>query len=632
MNIAITIATGSPQWGQMALNWALSVKVNNPGQKTALVYTESALGDIKELLIDSYWFDYTYCIDAEVLGLNASGAAFKIKTELYRIATSFSNYNTDAFVFMDADTVILPGQDIEDYFIEFSKGKKPPFALYTNDVFNYKTNTRNREDYTFWCNPLEAKEHFKLNTILPQFNSSFIYFKKSSEAALLFEKASKIWHNTSFQHQEYKGVKPDELCFNIAAALLHSSFGVHKFKPFQVPYRPIYFQCFSEPHDLQYLHHNYRAFGFAGTEDNPYYLIKYYNQVTKYYRDIAGIVPVFQLENHLRVSQDPNQIRITTLSKKTIARAGDLPNSDGGAFNPSATFYGDRSGGEMMRIIRKEKGIESNAYIGTTAIPHLQSWIVQGNESSGFLSDELKMMNFPEHKRVEDFRLFMSEGYDMASPTIFCSHSIVTESTTSNLQAQTCISIIEHGELVFHSIPALPIKTKKAEKNWVFFCENDKMYCLYSISPYLLFSSSAEDNYTTWTPVDVQQTTIDFFHPRFLCNSINPIRINDEYYLAMFHTKESGIYFHGAALINAKTKQIDYHTYNSILIKDPAKATGFQRGLVYVSGALLMGNTLQIYFGEGDSHACRHDYGVQEFISCIKSNSKTVDPIEQFIN
>lgn len=620
VNLALTIATGSPQWGQMALNWALSVKATAPEQKLALIYTPSAIEGI-EPLIDAF-FDYKH----NAGGQGGSEESFHLKTQLYDIVNNFKREDGQSFssyIYMDADTIILPGQNFNDYVTELagpnlkkSKGNKAHFVAYCNDIYKFATGTRNREDYTFWCNPQEAKEYWHLspNGSLPQFNTSFIFFRKSPEAALTFDKAKAVWADTGFKFQPYKGVKPDELCFNISSALLNSSLGQKTFLPHQVPFRPIFFQCFSETWSTEYMLANYRAMGFAGTETNPQYLIDFYNSTTAYYRESQGINVPFRLSNFLRITQDPNPIIPTPLRRVTITRAGDLPDSDGGAFNPSAGRV--PGSGRTDIVIRKERNLDiySGKY-DTSAIPHIVRFLDEKQEASY----ELQMIGFPDGARLEDFR-FIHGGEEQ-----WISCSMVTEATTSNRQAQTVLCKVDGIQLVFHSVPKLPIETRKAEKNWVFFIDRDTMYCIYSLSPYRLFFSWKGDNYENWgwcKTSEVEQI-IDFFHKgSFLCNSTSPILIGD-HYLILFHTKESAIYYQGAALINTSTKCIDYYTRNSILIKHPSKGEGMHRGLIYVSAALYepRNETINIYFGEGDSHSAFHQYDAKSFIASIIQNS-----------
>lgn len=684
----------------MALNWALSVKANCPDQPLALIYTPSAIEGI-EPLIDHF---FTHKYNAGDLG--GSEQSFHLKTQLYDICQTFDNSTEchaersrsaavkapfrgfGGFLYMDADTIILPGQKITDYLTELcpprtvkrksagSVNRQPStvnFVTYCNDIYKYSTQQRLRADYTFWCHPQEAKQYWQLSdqSSLPQLNTSFIFFRKSPEAALIFDKAKSVWADTGFKYQPYKGVKPDELCFNIACAILNSSMGLPRFLPPQVPYRPVYFQCFTETNSIEYLLDNYRAMGFAGTETNPKYLFNLYNQFTNYYRELLGVNLPFYLDVHDRVTQDPNAIQPTPIRIQTITRGGDLPNSEAGAFNPSAIR--NPTTGRILTILRKEPdfNIYKSKY-DSSAIAHvmiqddfLSEYQAIRNRKIEFPVPTMEIVNsiavsplggqgveliptgFPLGARLEDFRFI----HGCPDNEIWVSHTMVTEYTTSNLQAQTVLSKIEGNQLIFHSIPALPIKTGKAEKNWAFFFQNDSLYCIYSLSPYLLFVTHKGVNYTQWTKVPFkEETTLSFFHKgQFLCNSTNPILIPSalissaggggsrsgetevvavkaDYYLMLFHTKESSIYYQGAVLINAETLRIDYYTRNSILIKHPSKGEGMHRGLIYVSGLLAVESPLgdlgvRVYFGEGDSHSAFHDYNAQDFISSIIKNS-----------
>lgn len=270
----ITIATGKPSWGQMALNLALSIKANSE-VKTALIYTDSAIKGVEDYL--PKYFDYALRIYHNDISSPAE-LAYYTKTQLYNYAEGMTD--DKEFIFLDADTIILPAKDAADWFSELSA---VDFTAYCNDVYNYTNKGRKRTDYTFWCKPEEAREYFGIhpNSKMPQINSSFLFWRKTDKIKALFEKASEAW-NSDFQCDLYCGCKPDEFAFNVACA-------VTGIIPHKTSYRPIYLQFQSGVESPEFVQHHYKAFGFAGNGTHDPSLVEWYDRLVKHYLKEEGI-------------------------------------------------------------------------------------------------------------------------------------------------------------------------------------------------------------------------------------------------------------------------------------------------------------------------------------------------------
>lgn len=178
------------------------------------------------------------------------------------------------------------------------------------------------------------------------------------------------------------------------------------------------------------------------------------------------------------------------------------------------------------------------------------------------------------------------------------------------------VSYIADKKLVSLGTPALPINFGKIEKNWVFFGEGNRMWCIYSLAPYRIFYADAETGWGEWYEYGVEGPYIKFAHRGAISNSTNPIKI-DGFYLMFFHTKEAGIYYKGALLIDAKTKNIAHYTKKPIQFD--ARNDGMHKGLHYISSALYLPeqNRVRVYYGENDSHACYVEYGKEELFNLI---------------
>lgn len=596
-NVVVLIAVGDPTWGEMCLNACLSIRANDPKQKTALIYTEGTIKGI-EPLINKY-FDY---------GLNVFSHlespiefAFYLKTRLYDYAVQMMP-DVDEFIYLDSDCIMVPGQPVSQWF---NKHKDLQWTIYCNDIYDFATNKRHRKDYTFWCEPEEVNKQFDgLLKQIPQTNSSFIYWKKGEVAKELFDTAKKIWDDTEIKFQDYKGVKPDELCFNISCA-------VTGIMPHQTHYRPIFFTFASETQNSEYVLHYYKAFGFAGIHAPLLWIANMYNSMVRYYRDHFSIAKpfVFKIESRGGIV-DPNPINIRIVSKRTLFRREELDNSQGGIFNPDGIMLED---GSLMTIYRKEpnKNIVEG-YKSNSALPHVH--ILGEHREEDF---ELQMPNKPDHVRYEDFRLF--EPYSKSYKGFHVSHHKIVGNLKDGMICECVLSTVSDGILRSTTNVYIPIPANKIEKNWAYFFDDYVLHIIYSLNPYRIFKCAGWEmpNLKQSKELTVKQPTLNWFHKSFISNSTNPILVG-EHYVMFFHSKEAGVYYHGAVLIDQKTKEITHYTRNSI--KFPFLGEGFQPTILYISGSVFIPkrNIIRVFAGEADSTSICYDFDATEFMDTIK--------------
>lgn len=561
------MAIGTKAWGEMAMNLCLSVKANYNSAKMFLIYESEAISDIPIEVINQY-FDYTICVD-NYTEYKGHEKAFYIKTELYNILTL--NIELSRFLFIDADCLLTLQPNLENTLNNLENSL---FQTWCNAYYDFDQNKDYSKGYTYWCDP----KKMTLSGKLPQLNTSFIYFERRSLAKDIFKKASEIWHRKEVDNKKYKGVMPDEYCFNMACLEL-------KFMP-QIEYKPIFFQFAHEYQNANYVLHKFTAFGFAGEHIPSKWFVHLYNELSNYYREYFG-VKSWTYKPSMK-NFDKGKIRLKYADVLELSKAGDLPNSDGGIFNPDGKIVD----GKLIVLARKEKNFDAykNKYTLSTAIPCV-NFDLDLNVSLGY--------------RIEDFRAFVWNS------ELWSGFSCVGKEST-----WIGISKLKYLGSAMQRI-YLPIKTEKIEKNWVFFEHNSQLCCIYSLQPYRLFFYMDD----SWNEYEgLKKLDFDWFHKGHpICNSTNPIDIG-AWYLTMFHTKENGIYFHGACLIDKETLQIAYYTKNSIHIIDEAK--GLHDDLIYVSGSVYLERQqiVRIYFGAADFHSMRIDFNRDELVEAIIKN------------
>lgn len=566
MNAFIIIAIGK-EYFNLALNCCLSIKANED-IPVILVHDELAIKG-KEYYLEFF--------DEKILTSHDKPAQYHSMVAKLELLNLVSKLPYEKFILLDADVLFLPDKKPSELF-----NQQGSFVPYIHDLFDYTTQSSQRETANFWCNPNEAKVHFKLEHNLPQINASFIYFTK--EAKPIFDYALKVWEDDKFNYFKFRGFKTEELCFNVAMAKL----GV---EPRQVPYRPIFFQVFTELQEESYIQHNYPAMGLAGDIKHNPALISFYNRTAKYWRDFFGLKEQYVFEPQGKKAKSVKYIEIPH-TRRTLYRAGELPNSDGGIFNPDGIIYQRKH----YEIFRKESSYDlyKHRYSKTSAIPHMNIGELTVHGWDGL--------------RLEDFRLF-------SHYLLFCNHTVAYPERGVKLQGQqydkiTCgVSIIDVKKKTLTKVCIPSVGKGNLEKNWVYWFNRDA-YLLYSLKPFILYKTT---NWNEWTEIKTKNN-LKWFHDKQICNSTNPIEV-DGFLLMFFHTKEQGIYYHGALLMDKKGN-VKHQTKKPIMVT--GRNDGMQKGLHYISGSCLIGNTVRVYVGENDSHAYTIDFNKKDLIKAIK--------------
>ncbi|MGZ4058284.1 MAG: hypothetical protein ACXVPU_04615 [Bacteroidia bacterium] len=182
----LTIAQGKKQYIELAKNLAISLNINNPGLKKALV-TDSDDPELKQL--------YDIIIPAD----NSIGIGFLQKLYI-RDYTPF-----DETLFIDVDCLCV--RSIDFLWEPFSKrdvsviGKK----VFEGELFGF---------------PLEdIKKHLGLNYVI-SFNGGVYYFKKNETAKMVFDKSKEIVKNyDAYNIVKVRGEIADEPLLSLAMSI-----------------------------------------------------------------------------------------------------------------------------------------------------------------------------------------------------------------------------------------------------------------------------------------------------------------------------------------------------------------------------------------------------------------------------
>ena len=209
----ILIATGSPMYGRLAYNLAVTIKAVE--KIPVIVLTNGAalnhLSDERKRVFD------------EIIQIPEQ--AFAAKLNVY----DYSPF--DETIYLDADMVWLPKKTPTEFFNEM---KPLNFAAITEGFYDYETGTEtNSAHYHFWCNPIEAKEKYGLEGMFYQWRSELMYFRKCDEVKAMFDMAREIQATPKVEYKKFGTFVPDELGINIAACKL----GIH---PHVRNWRPAY--------------------------------------------------------------------------------------------------------------------------------------------------------------------------------------------------------------------------------------------------------------------------------------------------------------------------------------------------------------------------------------------------------
>lgn len=275
----IILALGHPNYGEMAFNLCASIKASNRDMPVHLVHHGNSLNHLNEA--QKSLFDSMAVCPDEAIVKNGKLAYFKAKTHLYELSPFRET------LYLDADTIWLYQKSIISFISELSD--VTDFTMQNRGVMKGKY---------MWANPEDIYAKYPGKQLI-ELNSELIYFKKTEDVKIFFEKAKELFMNPGIAASLFAGDIADELPFAMAMMELD-------YYPHQSPYVPVFWFLADgrQGTSIQYaLTHGYYAYSVGGhrtTED----VSNRYNSLARAAVSIVGITPAFRVKPKRRYLQE----------------------------------------------------------------------------------------------------------------------------------------------------------------------------------------------------------------------------------------------------------------------------------------------------------------------------------------
>lgn len=207
------IAGGHYEYGRMAANLAMTIK-SQCNEKIHLAWHGQALSTIADYMI---FFDSVSEIPNEYLEVRGKINYFKAKTHIYDLSPF------EETLFLDADIAMMrPASQLMDSL------KDVEWTIQNRSFINLSDDKK--EKY-FWANIAEVKQKYQGR--LYSLHSECVWFKRSEENKIYFEKVKEIYDNPPVNPTKFNGDVADELAFGLACNILNKN-------PHVTPFVPVY--------------------------------------------------------------------------------------------------------------------------------------------------------------------------------------------------------------------------------------------------------------------------------------------------------------------------------------------------------------------------------------------------------
>lgn len=537
----ITIAVGSPTYGRMAANLALSVKKS--GIPISVIYTKSAFKDIE-------WALELFDMKISIMEYsNPSKMAMDLKLGFFFLTPY------DKTLFLDADTILSPSKDISKLFDELD-GIYFTAQCYAINKLGDKPSPK----YEHWMDYKDILGLFKpltLDTHIPQINSSFIYFDAHKSREVMI-KARGIYYKlneSGINYKKWRGQIPDELCFNIACA-------IECVMPHKSSFRPLYV---GGSDSKEWITNHYYGVSLIGANPNPH-LISIYNDLSRYYCQLNGIAQSLEYKPKNAVKRTENPMLPHT--KKVLASIGGLGElSMGGIINPSAWKEGDN----YKMILRVDENLEG--YKGRKEKARCRPFLAEYDDRFNLIS--LVQLEGDDKRLIEDWRVYYSDqDYLHGGCAIWDGEKWKQ-------------GHFEVNRLFNSWSPFKEYSSDKNQKNWGFFdvgrCWE---YYVYSVEPFVVRDSDTR-------MVATHDFNSGWDADGFISCSTYPQKYGNDY-LMWVHKKQKDLtYLNSVMIFDGETFEPKYFIPHHVLGSE-----GIDQPL-YISSCLVEDDRILIFGGEG---------------------------------
>lgn len=276
----LLIALGHSNYGRMALNLAVSLKVTDSSTKIALAFGGNVLDDIRHYPIDKY-FDELIPVPQDNYMRNGNSEFIRSKLHMYDLSPF------DETIFLDVDMLWHP---VRSASVLFNALKDVPVTFQNRGCLDLSAETLDPE-YSMWADVNEVKSKYKFKEgRYYQLHSEFVYFKKQKKVQKLFDDAKDIYDNLKVKSFVFGGGIPDELPFSI-------SMTKNDTYPHEDNYVPIYWEV-TEKKNLQRnpneLYLNFFGYSTGGSFHTKT-MKEFYNNLARYYFNKEGLQYPFNL-------------------------------------------------------------------------------------------------------------------------------------------------------------------------------------------------------------------------------------------------------------------------------------------------------------------------------------------------
>jgi hypothetical protein len=216
LTIAVGNKASSSHYGELAFNLALSLKANSPDTPIALAYSDEAVATLTKEQLSL--FTHLVKCPPEYYSWSGGFDGFKSKMHIDQLSPF------DTTIFLDADAIWLNKGTVEQYLEIWEKHDWLPMT-YTFGFPSTNKITGHKAKYTFWDiwegDITKLAEFFDIDVktgVIAQYNTSFVYFKKTDRVKKVFERMREYYSWETLPFIKFASRHPDEAFFDVASA------------------------------------------------------------------------------------------------------------------------------------------------------------------------------------------------------------------------------------------------------------------------------------------------------------------------------------------------------------------------------------------------------------------------------